>query len=133
MAARNVPFIVLSGFLLTSCALFDSGIPWRSGNFAMMWIDLPDEVSLCYDRGSGSWSTLIEPRVFAVGSDGDYVVAQQHPHGDKTITQYFIIDVHRFDPRTLDGVVGPLTAAEFATRSTRLQLPPFSTVLESLR
>ncbi len=133
MAARNIRFILLVGFLSASCAWFDSGTPWRSGNFALMWVDLPDEVSLSYDLGKGSWSTMIEPRVFAVGSNADYVVAQRHPHGDKTITQYFIVDAHRFDPRTRVGIVGPLTAAEFVTKSTQMQLPPFTTVLKSLR
>ena len=75
------------------CSLFDSGMPWESGPYALLWIDLPDEVQLSYDLGRGSWATLVGPRVFAVGANQEYVVAQQHPGGDKTIANFFIIEV----------------------------------------
>jgi len=119
--------------LLPACALFDSGTPWHKGRFALQWIDSPDEVKLCYDTGNGGWLVIIPARVFAVGSDERYVVAQQHPAGDRAITNYFILDVRAYVPRDRSGVVGPLTAKEFEAKASDLKLPAFTTVLESLR
>jgi len=118
---------------LGSCGLFDSGTPWRDGRYALLWIDLPDDVGLDYDVGSGGWTTLVDVRVFAVGSDARYIVAKQHPKGDRSITNYFIID-KRLDPnRPASGaVMGPLTAREFEVKQRDLQLPPFTKVLASL-
>ena len=125
--------VALCALLPAACGLFDSGIPWRKGRFALLWIDLPDEVSLSYDEGDGAWSEIIPARVFAVGSDDRYIVAQQHPGGDKAITNYFILDTRQHDSSHRAGLIGPLTAAQFEGRARELTLPPFTTVLESLR
>lgn len=128
-----ITVLTLCAVLLAACVLFDSGIPWRNGRFALLWIDVPDEVSLSYDEGNGGWSEIIPARVFAIGSDDRYIVAQQHPGGDKAITNYFILDTRQHDSRHRAGLVGPLTAAQFERKASELKLPPFTTVLESLR
>jgi hypothetical protein len=72
---------------------------------------------------------------FAVGWNGRYLVAQQHPKGDKKITNYFIIDVQQ-DERGADAkkaVMGPLREAEFMKRSARLHLPRFTKTVASLK
>ncbi len=120
---------------LASCGLFDSGVVWRGGPYALIWIDIPDDVKLSYDLGKGSWIGRIEERVFAVGWDGRYLVAQQHPKGNKKITNYFIIDAKKdsptADPRNV--VIGPLTEVEYKTKSAELNLPPFKKELASLK
>jgi hypothetical protein len=120
--------------ILSSGCYFDSGTPWKSGKYELLWIDKPDDVFLSYDLGAGSSSLRIESTVFAVGSDEHYVVAQQHPHGVKSITNYYILDIardsRRAEPR--DVVEGPMTEVAFRERSAQLKLPPFSKVLESL-
>jgi hypothetical protein len=74
--------LLLGGALFfTGCAWFDSGVPWRDGQYKLLWIDLPDEVELVYDMGGGGSVPLVEARVFAVGTDDRYVVAKQHPAG----------------------------------------------------
>jgi hypothetical protein len=124
--------------LWLTCALLlagcDSGTPWRSGPYALLWIDLPEEVRLSYYMGNGAWAQLIEPRVFAVGANDRYIVAKQHPGGNKSITNYFIIDIRAGAPsaRSNGGVVGPLTGKAFAERATQLSLPPFTKTLASL-
>jgi len=116
------------------CSLFDSGMPWESGPYALLWIDLPDEVQLSYDLGRGSWATLVGPRVFAVGANQEYVVAQQHPGGDKTITNFFIIEVQAGAKATSQhGIMGPLGQQEFYEKAATLRLPAFTKTLESLR
>ena len=101
----------------------------------MIWIDIPDDVTLSYDLGQNSAVGRIEERVFAVGWDGRYVVAQQHPKGNKSITNYFYIDSQK-DSAYADAkqvVVGPLSEAEFKKKSEELKLPPFTKVLKSLK
>ena len=126
---------VACSMFLSSCALFDSGIPWRSGPYKLLWIDLPDEVQLVYDIGRGGSVPLVAPRVFAVGSDDRYVVAKQHPHGDKAVTNYFIVDRRSVkSERDIEGsAVGPLDEAAFRQQASTLKLPAFTKTLETLQ
>ncbi len=120
--------------LVLGCGLFDSGVEWRSGRYALIWIDLPEEVGLSYDEGHGSWVELVEPRVFAVGSNEQYVVAKQHPLGDKSITNFFIVAVSAGSMATSDhGIAGPLSEQEYQGKAALLPLPPFTKTLDSLR
>jgi hypothetical protein len=76
------------------------------------------------------WSRLA---FFAVGANERYVVAKQHPSGDRTITNYFIIDRQKDDIRSLESsVMGPMTEREFQTLATELALPSCSRVLAAL-
>jgi hypothetical protein len=128
-----VGFLASCAISLSGCGLFDSGIVWRDGRYALMWIDLPDEVTLSYRLGEGGSLPLVAPRVFAVGANERYVVAKQHPAGDRKITNYFIIDREKDDIRSLESsVTGPMTEREFQALATELALPPFSRVLAAL-
>jgi hypothetical protein len=115
--------------------MFDSGVEWRGGPYALMWIDLPDSVFVARDEGKGSWTPKVEQQVFAVAWNGRYLVAQQHPKGDKKITNYFIVDSQKDSPHATpnDSVIGPLSEAEFKNKSQELGLPQFTKVLASLR
>jgi hypothetical protein len=99
------------------------------------WIDVPDRVTLSYDLGNGASIGRIDYAVFEIGWDGRYVVAKQHPRGDKAITNYFVVDVAadsaNADPKLV--VLGPYTADEFSSRTRDLKLPPFTKVLQSLK
>jgi hypothetical protein len=135
--SRGLTLIACS-LLLSGCfGLFDSGIPWRSGPYALTWVDLPDEVMLSYDLGNGGWATLVDSRVFAVGANQQYVVAKQHPHGDKTVTNYFIIEIRAGRPVqdriSKDAVIGPLDEKTFRQKAADLALPSFTKTLESLQ
>ena len=130
---RCLVALVLAGSL-GACGLFDSGVEWRGGPYALLWIDTPDIISLNRDMGSGSSSGRIDTTVFAVGWDGRYLVAKQHPNGDRKATHYFIIDAERDRPRAdpSEFLTGPLTASEFQKQSAALHLPGFSKTLSSL-
>jgi hypothetical protein len=77
----------------------------------------------------------VEPRVFAVGADSRWVVAKQHPNGDRTITNFFVVDASGDSTRMqkTDVVRGPLTKAEFQQLAEELHLPDFTKVLASLQ
>jgi len=128
-------FVVLAMLvLLGGCSLFDFGIEWRGGPYGLVWVDTTTDTSLSRDLGDGSWIGRIDSTVFAVGWDGRYLVAKQHPNGDRSQTNYFILDARK-DEKYADPsevVTGPLTALEFQRKSVELKLPKFSKVLESL-
>ena len=137
--AIDLILIICSLFLSSCFGLFDSGIEWRSGPYALTWVDLPNEVTLSYDLGKGSWATIVEPRVFAVGSNQQYVVVKQHLHGDKAVTNFFIIEVENGLPKRdfnnvcCKNVIGPLDEESFRAKAATLSLPSFTKTLESLR
>ena len=120
---------------LTACGLFDSGVPWKSGPFQLLWIDLPDRVTLSYDVGNGGSIGLVDYTVYAVGSDAQHIVVKQHPRGEKSITDFYIVDVKSsalpLHPER--AVTGPLTQAQFDEMARRNALPRFTTVLEMLQ
>lgn len=120
--------------LLLATGGCDSGVPWRNEPYELLWIDIPDDVMLAYDLGKGASTPLVEPRVFAVGANDEYVVVQQHPRGDKTITNFFIIEVRTgAKPDGLPRIVGPMNEKEYTDRAASMSLPTFSKTLESLR
>lgn len=119
---------------VTSCSLFDSGTAWRGGSYALTWIDTADNLSLCRDLGKGACIGRVDATVFAVGWNGRYAVAKQHPAGDRSKTDYFIVDSLRDsdleDPSK--AVVGPLSKDEYRKMAVELKLPDFTKVFESL-
>jgi hypothetical protein len=126
---------MILGSLLASCGLFDSGVEWRGGPYELAWIDIPDDVYVARVLGNGNSLGRIDARVFAVGWDGRYLVAQQHPQGDKRITNYYIIDSFR-DNESADAskvLIGPLSETEFKKKSALLRLPGFTKILPSLK
>lgn len=127
--------MLVTASLLSSCGLFDSGVEWRGGPYALLWIDTAENISICRDLGGGSWIGRVDSTVFAVGWDGRYLVAKQHPNNDRSTTRYFIVD-SKNDSDYADQtevVMGPLTAAEFQRKNIDLHLPTFSKVLRSLQ
>ena len=130
---------ILLGFCMASavsCALFDSGTPWESGPYKLQWIDDPDSVSLLRYQSSDRklCTELITSQVFSVGINDQYLVAKQHPGGDRRITNFYVVirsseKSRRFDPKTL---LGPMNATEFAVRSKELNLPQFNKTLAAL-
>ena len=125
--------LALASALLLGACLFDSGVEWRSGRYALVWVDLSEDVYLAHGGERGNWGILVEPRVFAVGANERYVVAKQHPGGDKTVTNYFIVDKLSGSPNLVGTVVGPLSEAAFHERASLVSLPEFTKTLEDLQ
>jgi hypothetical protein len=119
--------------MLSGCSLFDSGVEWRDGPYELLWIDVSEQTSLNYDLGGDGSIGLVDWTVFAVGSNDRCIVVKQHPHANKTVTSYFIIDKSEALPTDpVRAVLGPLTQAEFSVQARSLQLPKFTKVLSSL-
>ena len=76
--------------------------------------------------GSNVDVTRVRATVFAAGWDAHHVIVKRHPGGDRTRTEYYILDRRKDGPQAppRQSVVGPLTAAEFATRRTALGVAP---------
>jgi hypothetical protein len=130
----RVAFSVLSLCFLNSCNLFDSGIEWRGGPYALIWIDKSGNVSLSRELSKGTWIGRVDATVFAVGWDGRYAVAKQHPLGDKTKTYYFIVDATKDFPNSSSesAVIGPLDVSQYNNKVSELKLPAFTKVISSL-
>ena len=125
-----------SVLLASGCfAWFDFGVEWQDGKYALTWVDSYRSMSLSYSTGADSWGTVVESQVFAVGSDQRYIVARQHPKGNRSITMYFIVDKARQPPwpDLAKTVVGPLSEQAFAAKQSELKLPAFSKTIEVLR
>jgi hypothetical protein len=126
MKPRTIAFPCV--LLLSACGLFDSGVEWRRGRYALMWVDSKNDMSLSVDQGHGGWAPIVPPVVFAVGANDDFIVAKQHPRGDTTITNYFIIPIEAPDS-SLDPakrVIGPLSNAAFGREARIRSLPKFT-------
>ena len=103
-------------------------------------IDTDEAMSIYYyDNGMGIG--VINPTVFAVGYNEDFIIAKQHPRKfpnppDKSITNYFIIPIKdkvRQSPD--DNKIGPLTESEFKEKRKELGIPDevtFSIVIKDL-
>ena len=131
---RKITTIFFLCLVLTAC-LCDSGRPWEKGPYMLLWIDDPSAVTLSRDLSNGSSTLRVDEQVFSVGYDGRYVVAKQHPHGNKKITNFFIIDAQK-DSRMAankDVVTGPLNDREFQKKAKELNLPAFTKTLDSLK
>ncbi len=136
MAQRLRYFVILTvAGLMISCSLFDSGVEWQGGPYALVRIDTAENTSIGRDLGDGNSIGRVGSTVFAVGWDGRYLGAKQHPNNDRSNTNYFIVD-SRNDTDLADPtkvVIGPLTEFEFQQKSIDLRLPKFSKVLTSLQ
>jgi hypothetical protein len=130
---RYLIFLVTIGSL-SSCGLFDSEIEWHAGPYALVGIDTSDNSSIYFDLGGGNLIGRVGSTVFAVGWDGRYLVAKQHPNNDRNQTNYFIVDSKNDGPYVDRGkvVTGPLTALEFQRKANEMKLPGFTKVLKSL-
>src|SRR6478672_8112778 len=93
MIRRGVHAIAL-GSLLGSIGCFPFGAEDRhlDGPYRLFAADLPEQVMLCYDIGSGACVGRVAPTVFAVGWDARHMVAKRHPDNDRARVEYFILD-----------------------------------------
>lgn len=127
--------IVICVYALTGCGLFDSGVEWSGDPYELHWIDTADNVTVSYKLNGNDSIGRITRTVYAVGWDGRYLVARQHPNGDKAINNFYIIDSSKDFPtqNASAAVIGPLREDEFEQRVRELHLPAFTKVLESLQ
>ena len=91
-------------------------------------------MSVYYDLGDGSGIGRINATVYSVGWNSQYIVAKQHPSANRSITNYFYLDMSK-DSKYAEpdnSVVGPLTEAEFMRKKQELALPDFTQTIRGL-
>lgn len=105
-----------------------------AGPYRLNAVDIMTDMSVSYDLGNGSTVGRIPSTVFAAGFDSRYIVAKQHPNDDRTITNFYYLEIAKdsmyADPSA--SVTGPLTEKQFAAKQSELNLPAFSRVIKSL-
>jgi hypothetical protein len=104
------------------------------GPYSLSAIDVPEQMSIYYELGDGSGIGRIDATVFSVGWSGQYIVAKQHPANNRSITNFFYLDISKDSKyaEPSNSVVGPLTEAEFARKKRELALPDFTRTIKSL-
>jgi hypothetical protein len=118
-------FLIFILFLLSSC---NNGIRQNFlGNYYLVAPDIDEQTSLSYHETSdgSAYGDVIKATVFAVGYNSKYIIAKQHPYGDKHITNYFILPVKNgFNWKNNNGLMGPLTINEFNQKQIELNIKP---------
>ena len=106
-----------------------------TGSYRLIAVDLDKQMGISYDLGDGSAAGRINETVFAYGFDLRYIVAKQHPNNDRSITNYYYLDMTK-DNKYADpavSVTGPLSETDFEAASELLQLPKFTRVVTHLK
>lgn len=104
------------------------------GFYHLIAIDTDEQMSVSYDLGDGNYIGRINETVFSVGWNERYIVAKQHPNNNRSITNFYYLDIASdskyADPST--SVVGPMSETEYSKKSKDLSLPNFSLTIKSL-
>jgi len=133
MTPRYLAILVMS-LCLTGCWGFahDELI---AGPYRLIAVDLDEQMSVSYALHNGNAVGRINEMVFSAGANKEYIVAQRHPKGDRTITEYYYI-IRALDSEYADpskSVRGPFTKQEFESEKTELKLPEFTIEITSLK
>lgn len=118
-------------FFLCSC----SGI-WTehiTGNYYLTATDYAEEdLSVSDKLEEGSFLGVVQPKVFEIGYDENYIIAKQHPAKfgvgvNENITNFFIIDLHKesnvVSSNDESNVIGPMTEKVFYLTRKKLKIP----------
>jgi hypothetical protein len=105
-----------------------------TGPYRLVAVDVDEQMSISYDLGNGSTVGRINETVFAYGYNHNYIVAKQHPKGDKRLTNYYYLDITKDSlyASPSASVTGPLSKAEFDEASRQLTLPGFTKTIKHL-
>ena len=106
-----------------------------TGDYRLIAIDVLEQMSVSRSLPGGDTIGRIDETVFAVGWNDRYVVAKQYPANNRSVTNYYYLDMSRdnayADPS--QSVTGPLTEAEFKRHQAELTLPDFRRVIKQLQ
>ena len=111
--------------MITSC---DSGNEWKSGDYAVYWIDSPSNRSLGFELKRGTYLGRVGPQVFAVGEDERWIVAGRFVDGDKKNAEfyYFSKNLDGKDKNSEDVVRGPFDRSAYLAEKHARNLPDLS-------
>lgn len=133
----RISALILTSFL-SSCG-FGHDEKLVSG-YNIVAVDSNDQMSLCWkmENGDCNGDGLPGPTLFAAGYSEKFVVAAIHPHGNRSVTQYFYIVRNLKDERSKSAVHkfevrGPFDEAQYVQQKAALHLPDFTHVFNDLK
>jgi hypothetical protein len=113
---KNKILLIFLLCLFSSCLGFDVKEKVID-NYYLIAVDAEEQMDLSYcdPADNNGCIGIIEPTVFAVGYDMNYIIAKQHPLNKKDITNYFILPINNKNRKWGDnfGLIGPLTLNQF--------------------
>lgn len=98
------------------------------GNYYLVALELNEDMSLSYkvNEEDDAFVGIVNPTVFALGYNKDYIIVKQHPEKkpfvpDKTITNYFIVPLNNKVSKSVEkNIIGPLSNEEFKNKRKEL-------------
>jgi hypothetical protein len=134
----HIRFAALTLLTFGSCFPFDAGTVALDGPYYLWASDIRKDMALYYAVDSDNGVGRVGATVFAAGWDSHHLIVKRHPHGNRGLIEYFIIDRPRDTPAAdpADVVAGPFSLAEFAAARVRLTVNPaldFTVVLRDLQ
>jgi hypothetical protein len=96
-----------------------------------------DEMSIWFNAEKYSNRLIVSEPVFALGENGDFIIAKSHPKNinkgiDRSVTYYHIIEVNKKDPEQSPN----LTLEQFENKRKVLNIPndlDFDIIYEELK
>ncbi|TDQ28764.1 DUF3997 domain-containing protein [Tenacibaculum caenipelagi] len=129
--------IIFLSFILQSC-YFGAGLVEKeiTGNYFLFANNKLDEMSILFYSEKYSYQLIVPETVFAVGENGDYIIAKSHPKNPKTginksVIFYHIIEVNKKDIKQCSN----LNLEQFNTERKKLNIPnnlDFKTIYKEL-
>lgn len=101
------------------------------GNYYLTKLDYSNkELSLSYKlESSGDFIGVVNPTVFAVGYNNDFIIIKQHPSKfgealDKSVVNYYIVPLKvKIHNAPDENKIGPLSQDEFLQKREELKIP----------
>ncbi len=124
---------LLLGILLalTGCDEWSLDTYWHDGNYRLIAIDTPGQMSLFVE---GSNEAIIGPTIFSIGADDKHIVVKQHPSKDsfggfdRSVTRFYVINRTGQRP----AIQGPLNQDDFKRLSLSEPLAAFTKTFKDL-
>ena len=114
---KNVVALLLLSLCIASSCIFDSSTKELTHGYELTWIDFKENQAIY--KGEEQ----VAGYIYSVGYNNDYIIAKQHPQKgefysepDYTVTNFFIIDIKENEKGYKQGVIGPLTKAQFDSK-----------------
>ncbi len=124
--ARTILIGAAAVRLFTACFPFEAYNEHLDGPYRLWAADTREQIHLSYDLGDGNSIGRIGATVFAVGWDARHLIVKRHPGGDRSVTQYYILERQKdsalADPSV--SVTGPLDSMSFEIQRRSIGVAP---------
>ena len=107
--------------ILSGCGLFDSDFTTLVDDYSVGWID-----SSCSMTLYNGPLAIMEGQIYQIGWNEEFIIAKRHPDCNRTLTDYFIVDIkenQKVQYSQTAGVYGPLSLDAFNEKLIALGVP----------